>query len=199
MTTPTPATWTPRPSDDEVGDELLSADAIAALVASLGARISADYAGRQPLLLGVLKGAFVFMADLMRAIDLPTEVDFLAVSSYGAATSSSGVVRIVKDLDVPLEGRDVILVEDIIDSGLTLSFLLQNLESRNPASLTVCALLLRDGIELPETVRQHLGYTGVTLAPGWVVGYGLDAGERNRHRRGLHRYVAPHTDRADEG
>ena len=192
MTTSTsPSQWTARPSGEEVGEEILSAADIDGLVRELGARITADYVDRQPLLLGVLKGAFVFMADLMRAIDLPTEVDFLAVSSYGASTTSSGVVRIVKDLDVALEGRDVILVEDIIDSGLTLAFLLQNLQSRNPASLTVCALLVRAGLDLPESVRRNLGYSGTTLEPGWVVGYGLDAGERNRHLRGLHRFVPP--------
>jgi hypoxanthine phosphoribosyltransferase len=174
-----------------VGEVLLSEATIDGLVRKIGAQITADYAGRQPLLLGVLKGAVVFLADLMRAIDLPTEIDFLAVSSYGASTTSSGVVRIIKDLDVPLDGRDVILVEDIIDSGLTLSFLLENLQHRNPASLCVAALLVREGVELPERVASLLQYTGVTLAPGWVVGYGLDAGNRNRHLRGLHHYVVP--------
>jgi hypoxanthine phosphoribosyltransferase len=178
-----------RDSDREVGEVLLSEATIDGLVRKIGAQITTDYAGRQPLLLGVLKGAVVFLADLMRAIDLPTEIDFLAVSSYGASTTSSGVVRIIKDLDVPLEGRDVILVEDIIDSGLTLSFLLENLQHRNPASLCVAALLVREGVELPERVSSLLKYTGVTLAPGWVVGYGLDAGNRNRHLRGLHHYV----------
>ena len=186
-----PNSWTPRNSNLEVGEVLLSEATIDGLVRKMGAQITQDYAGRQPLLLGVLKGAVVFLADLMRAIDLPTEIDFLAVSSYGASTTSSGVVRIVKDLDVPLEGRDVILVEDIIDSGLTLSFLLENLQHRNPASLCVAALLLREGVELPERVSALLKYTGVTLKPGWVVGYGLDAGDRNRHLRGLHHYVSP--------
>jgi hypoxanthine phosphoribosyltransferase len=181
--------WSPRDSDREVGEVLLSEATIDGLVRKIGAQITSDYVGRQPLLLGVLKGAVVFLADLMRAIDLPTEIDFLAVSSYGASTTSSGVVRIVKDLDVPLDGRDVILVEDIIDSGLTLSFLLENLQHRNPASLCVAALLVREGVELPERVSALLKYTGVTLAPGWVVGYGLDAGNRNRHLRGLHHYV----------
>ncbi len=183
--------WSPRDSDREVGKVLLSEATIDGLVRKIGAQITSDYAGRQPLLLGVLKGAVVFLADLMRAIDLPTEIDFLAVSSYGASTTSSGVVRIIKDLDVPLQGRDVILVEDIIDSGLTLSFLLENLQHRNPASLCVAALLVREGVELPERVSSLLKYTGVTLAPGWVVGYGLDAGDRNRHLRGLHHYAVP--------
>jgi hypoxanthine phosphoribosyltransferase len=185
------STWSPRDSDREVGDVLLSEADIAGLVAKLGSEITHAYAGKQPLLVGVLKGAVVFMADLLRAIDLPTEIDFLAVSSYGASTTSSGVVRILKDLDVPLEGRDVIVVEDIIDSGLTLSFLLENLEHRHPASLAVCTLLLREGLELPPNVNSMLRFIGTTLAPGWVVGYGLDAGNRNRHKRALHRYVAP--------
>jgi hypoxanthine phosphoribosyltransferase len=184
-------TWEPRDSDREVGEVLLSENDIASIVGRLGSEITTAYAGRQPLLVGVLKGAVVFMADLLRAIDLPTEIDFLAVSSYGDSTTSSGVVRILKDLDVPLEGRDVILVEDIIDSGLTLSFLLENLAHRQPASLAVCALLVRQGIEMPPNVAEMLKFVGTTLAPGWVVGYGLDAGSRNRHKRALHRYVAP--------
>ncbi len=113
------------------------------------------------------------------------------MSSYGSSTTSSGVVRILKDLDVSLEGRDVILVEDIIDSGLTLSFLLDIFERREPASLAVCALLVREGLDLPEKTKKYLRYTGHVLPPGWVVGYGLDAGGRNRHLRALHRYVAP--------
>jgi hypoxanthine phosphoribosyltransferase len=184
-------TWQPRDSGLEVGDVLISEAEIARLVARLGTEITADYADRQPLLLGVLKGAVVFLADLMRAIDLPTEIDFLAVSSYGEETSSSGVVRILKDLDRPIEGRDVILVEDIIDSGLTLSFLVENLLSRRPASLAICALLVRDGVDLPTNVADRVNYEGARLAPGWVVGYGLDAGERNRHLRSLHAYVHP--------
>jgi hypoxanthine phosphoribosyltransferase len=183
--------WTPHDSDREVGEVLLSEADIAALVTRLGAQITVDYSGRQPLLLGVLKGAVVFLADLMRAIDLPTEIDFLAVSSYGAATTSSGVVRILKDLDRPIAGRDVILVEDIVDSGLTLSFIVETLLARQPASLAICALLVREGVSFPETVSAHLRYTGTMLAPGWVVGYGLDAGERNRHLRALHAYRSP--------
>lgn len=175
----------------EVGEILLSEERIHAIVSELGAQISLDYSGKAPLLVGVLKGAVVFLSDLLRAVDLPTEIDFLAVSSYGASTTSSGVVRILKDLDVPLEGRDVILVEDIIDSGLTLSFLLDILERRNPASLAVCALLVRDGLDLPTKTKKYLRYTGHVLSPGWVIGYGLDAGGRNRNLRALHRYVAP--------
>lgn len=183
--------WHPRDSDAEVGDVWLSSARIASCVDELGAAITRDYAGRQPLLVGVLKGAFVFMADLLRAVQLPTEVDFLAVSSYGASTTSSGVVRIMKDLDVPLAGRDVILVEDIVDSGLTLAFLLENLAARGAASLAVCALLVREGVALPSEVTSRLKYTGFALPPSWVVGYGLDAGERNRHLRSIHAYLPP--------
>jgi hypoxanthine phosphoribosyltransferase len=179
-------TWTPRNSDAEVGNVLVSEAEIDARVRAIGTAITTDYNGRQPLLVGVLKGAVVFMADLLRAIDLPTEIDFLAVSSYGESTTSSGVVKIVKDLDAELLGRDVILVEDIIDSGLTLRFLVENLRARGPASLAVAALLVREGVEVAPEVR----YVGFTLPPTWVVGYGLDAGQRNRHLRGIHAYVA---------
>lgn len=187
MSETSPDPWQPRDSDAEVGEVLLPAADVARRVAELGAAITADYAGRQPLFVGVLKGAFVFLADLVRAVALPLEVDFLAVSSYGASTTSSGVVRIVKDLDFPLQGRDVVLVEDIIDSGLTLRFLLENLEARGPASLSVAALIVRDTVEPDARVR----YVGFHLPPVWVVGYGLDAGQRNRHLRAVHSYVAP--------
>jgi hypoxanthine phosphoribosyltransferase len=179
--------WKPRDSAVDVGDVLVSEEQIDARVRTLGAAITADFAGRQPLLVGVLKGAVIFLSDLLRAIDLPTEIDFLAVSSYGESTTSSGVVRIVKDLDAELLGRDVILVEDIIDSGLTLRFLLENLRARHPASLAVAALLVREGVDVPTEVR----YVGFTLPPTWVVGYGLDAGQRNRHLRAIHAYVGP--------
>ena len=178
-------TWKPRNSAADVGDVLVTEAEIDARVRSLGAAVTADYANRQPVLVGVLKGAVVFLADLLRAIDLPTEIDFLAVSSYGESTTSSGVVKIVKDLDAELLGRDVILVEDIIDSGLTLRFLLGNLRARRPASLAVAALLVREGVEMPQEVK----YVGFTLPPSWVVGYGLDAGQRNRHLRAIHAYV----------
>ena len=159
------------------GPILISHDDLNGRIAELGTQITADYQGRAPLLVGVLKGAFVFMADLARAINLPVEFDFMAVSSYGSSTRTSGVVRIVKDLDLDLAGRDVILVEDIIDSGLTLNYLRKNLHARNPASLEVCALLVRKG-------RQHddldLRYVGFEIPPDFVVGYGLDVGERYR-------------------
>lgn len=158
---------------------------IARRVAELGAEISTDYAARTPLLVGVLKGAFVFMADLARAIDRPVECDFMAVSSYGAATKTSGVVRIVKDLDLDLTGRDVIIVEDIIDSGLTLQYLRRNLLARGPASLEVCALLLREGQQ-----RGDLGlrYVGFSIPPDFVIGYGLDVAERYRNLADVRTY-----------
>lgn len=161
-----------------VGDVLLSQERLQERVAELGQAITKDYEGRAPLLVGVLKGAFVFMADLARAIDLQVEVDFMAVSSYGNATKTSGVVRIVKDLDLDLSGRDVIVVEDIIDSGLTLSYLRKNLESRGPASLEVCALLVRAG---RQPADLGLRYVGFEIPPDFVIGYGLDVGERWRN------------------
>ncbi len=158
-----------------VGRVVIAADDLATRVAQLGAEITIDYAGRRPLLVGVLKGAFVFMADLARSINLPVELDFMAVSSYGQSTQSSGVVRIVKDLETDIAGRDVILVEDIVDSGLTLSYLNQLLGDRRPASLEICALLVREG--------AHDGgakYRGFPIPPDFVVGYGLDVGEHYR-------------------
>jgi hypoxanthine phosphoribosyltransferase len=147
-------------------------------IAELGEEISADYAGRDLLLVGVLKGAVFFMADLMRRLTIPCEIDFMAISSYGAATDSSGVVRILKDLDINIEGRDVLVVEDIIDSGLTLSYLMRNLESREPASLEVCALLTKPGRrEIDVPVR----YVGFEIPNRFVIGYGLDFAERYRN------------------
>jgi hypoxanthine phosphoribosyltransferase len=160
------------------GRVLVTEADLRARVAELGAAITADYAGRAPLLVGVLKGAFMFMSDLARAIDLPVEFDFMAVSSYGHSTRTSGVVRIVKDLDLDLADRHVIVVEDIVDSGLTLSYLRRNLLARNPASLEVCALLIRDNI---DPVEADLAYLGFTVPSDFVVGYGLDAGERYRN------------------
>ena len=168
----------PTSADPALGEVVVSRDDIARRVGELGAQISADYAGRAPLLVGVLKGAFVFMADLARAIDLPVEVDFMAVASYGAATKTSGVVRIVKDLDIDLSDRHVIIVEDIIDSGLTLQYLRRNLEARNPASVTVCALLVREGLQKQDL---DLAYVGFHIPPEFVIGYGLDVAERYRN------------------
>ena len=162
----------------DVGEVLIDEETLAARVAELGAEVSADYHGRDLLLIGVLKGAVFFMADLMRELTVPCEIDFMAISSYGAATDSSGVVRILKDLDINIEGRDVLVVEDIIDSGLTLSYLMRNLEAREPASLEICALLTkpeRREIEVP--VR----YVGFEIPNRFVVGYGLDFAERYRN------------------
>ncbi len=160
------------------GRTLVSAEQLAERVAQLGAEITVDYAGRSPLLVGVLKGAFMFMSDLSRVIDLPVEFDFMAVSSYGHSTRSSGVVRIVKDLDLDLVGRDVILVEDIVDSGLTLNYLRRNLLARNPASLEVCALLVREDHSVDESI---LRYEGFRIPGEFVVGYGLDVDQRYRN------------------
>jgi hypoxanthine phosphoribosyltransferase len=161
-----------------VSKVLIEEDAVAARVAELGADVSADYAGKDLLLVGVLKGAVFFMADLMRRLTIPCEVDFMAISSYGASTDSSGVVRILKDLDINIEGRDVLVVEDIIDSGLTLSYLMRMLESRNPESLEVCALLTKPARrEIDVPVR----YTGFEIPNEFVIGYGLDFGERYRN------------------
>jgi hypoxanthine phosphoribosyltransferase len=163
--------------DEAIGSVLVSKEELQAKVAELGVLISADYAGKEILLVGVLKGAVFFMADLARHITVPVSLDFMAVSSYGSSTDSSGVVRILKDLDTTIEGRDVIIVEDIIDSGLTLSYLMKNLRSRRPASLEVCALLTK-----PSRRRVDIGcrYVGFEIPNLFVVGYGLDFGERYR-------------------
>lgn len=157
---------------------LVRADELQRRVAELGEQITRDYAGRSLLLIGVLKGAVFFLSDLMRFIDVPVEVDFMAVASYGSATDSSGVVRILKDLDAAIEGRDVLIVEDIVDSGLTLQYLMRNLGSRNPASLEVCALLMK-----PERRKVDLPtrYVGFEIPDRFVVGYGLDYDERHRN------------------
>ena len=161
-----------------VGEVLIEEDALQERVAALGQELSADYSGRDLLLIGVLKGAVFFMADLMRHITVPCEVDFMAISSYGASTDSSGVVRILKDLDINIEGRHVLVVEDIIDSGLTLSYLMRNLEARGPASLEICALLTKpDRREMDVPVR----YIGFEIPDRFVIGYGLDFAERYRN------------------
>ena len=161
-----------------VGEVLIDRETLAGRVAELGAEVSADYEGRDLLLIGVLKGAVFFMADLMRHLTVPCEVDFMAISSYGDATDSSGIVRILKDLDINIEGRDVLVVEDIIDSGLTLSYLIRNLESREPATLEVCALLTKPSRrEIDVPVR----YVGFEIPNKFVVGYGLDFAERYRN------------------
>ena len=161
-----------------VGEILIGEEELQARIRDLGAEISADYQGRELLLVGVLKGAVFFMADLMRAISVACEIDFMAISSYGASTDSSGVVRILKDLDINIDGRHVLVVEDIIDSGLTLSYLLRNLESREPATLEICALLTKpDRREIDVPVR----YIGFEIPNRFVIGYGLDFAERYRN------------------
>jgi hypoxanthine phosphoribosyltransferase len=161
-----------------VGEILIEEDRLQARIRELGRELSADYEGRELLLVGVLKGAVFFMADLMRSLSVPCEIDFMAISSYGASTDSSGVVRILKDLDINIENRHVLVVEDIIDSGLTLSYLLRNLESREPASLEICALLTKPSRrEIDVPVR----YVGFEIPNKFVIGYGLDFAERYRN------------------
>jgi len=161
-----------------VEEILVDEVALQARVAELGAEISADYRDRDLLLIGVLKGAIFFMADLMRQIDLPCEVDFMAISSYGAGVDSSGVVRILKDLDMPIENRNVVIVEDIVDSGLTLSYLLRNLEARHPASVEICALLTKPDRRENDVECRYVGFE---IPNRFVIGYGLDFAERYRN------------------
>jgi hypoxanthine phosphoribosyltransferase len=161
-----------------IGEELVSQPDLERRVRELGAEISRDYAGKELFLVGVLKGAVFFLSDLMRALEVDCEVDFMAVASYGSSTDSSGVVRILKDLDATIEGKDVLIVEDIIDSGLTLSYLLRTLKAREPRSLEVCALLTkpeRREVDLP------IRYTGFEIPNKFVIGYGLDHAERYRN------------------
>ncbi len=157
---------------------LITEPEIQDMLRSLGEQITHDYEGRDVLLVGVLKGAFMLMADLARYIHLPVEFDFMAVASYGAATKTSGVVRILKDLDHDIEGRHVLLIEDIVDSGLTLNYVLKNLRGRRPASLEVCALLQKAGI---QRVQLDIRYKGFEIPPEFVVGYGLDFAEKYRN------------------
>jgi hypoxanthine phosphoribosyltransferase len=161
-----------------IGDVLVDAETLQRRVRELGEEVSEAYRGKDLLLVGVLKGAVFFVADLMRSMDIPVEVDFMAVSSYGSATDSSGVVRILKDLDTAIEGRDVLIVEDIVDSGLTLQYLMRNLGARNPASLGVCALLTkpdRRKVDLP------INFVGFEIPDRFAIGYGLDYAERYRN------------------
>ncbi|HEY5977640.1 MAG TPA: hypoxanthine phosphoribosyltransferase [Solirubrobacterales bacterium] len=164
--------------DAAIGETLVSNEDLRRRVSELGAQISEDYAGRDLFMVGVLKGAVLFLADLMRSIDVSCEIDFMAVSSYGSQTDSSGVVRILKDLDAPIEGRHVLIVEDIIDSGLTLQYLMRNLRARAPASLEVCALLTK-----PERLRVDLSprYIGFEIPNRFAVGYGLDHAQHYRN------------------
>ncbi len=155
----------------KIGRVVVSAEEIDAKLEEMGARITEDYRGQELLLVGILKGAFVVMADLARHIHIPVEFDFMAVSSYGSATKSSGVVRILKDLDQEIAGRHVLIVEDIVDTGLTLHYLLKNLQVRKPASLAIAALLMKDGIDRPPL---DVRYEGFHIPPAFVIGYGLD-------------------------
>ena len=162
----------------DVSKVILSEEDIRGIVARMGAEITKDYAGKNPLLIAVLRGAVVFMGDVMRAIDCPLGIDFMAVSSYGDGAVSSGVVRIVKDLDTKIEGRDVLIIEDILDSGLTLTYLMKNLQSRNPASLEVATLLRK---KTPDQADVKCRYVGFECPDEFIVGYGLDYAERYRN------------------
>jgi hypoxanthine phosphoribosyltransferase len=162
---------------EEIGEILVQADELQHKIKQMAEQITRDYEGKSLLLIGVLKGAVLFLADLMRHLDVSCEIDFMAVSSYGSSTESSGVVRILKDLDQPLEGRHVLIVEDIVDSGLTLQYLIRTLEARGPASLEVCALLTKPS---RRTVDLPVRYTGFEIPDKFAIGYGLDYAERYR-------------------
>ena len=176
--------------DEHIGEILVQADELQHRIKEMAAEVSRDYKGRDLLLIGVLKGAVFFLADLMRHLDVPCEVDFMAVSSYGSSTDSSGVVRILKDLDAPLEGRNVLIVEDIVDSGLTLQYLMRTLAARNPASIEVCALLTKPERRKVDTPARYVGFE---IPDKFAIGYGLDYAERYRNLP----YVATLTGVAD--
>jgi hypoxanthine phosphoribosyltransferase len=165
-------------NDPAIGEVLVRPEELKSRIRALGEEISRDYAGHDLVMIGILKGAVLFLADLMRELTVPCEIDFMAVSSYGSQTDSSGVVRILKDLDAPIEGRHVLIVEDIIDSGLTLHYLMRNLKARNPASLEVCALLTK-----PDRLRVDLSprYVGFEIPNRFAIGYGLDHAQRYRN------------------
>src|SRR5580765_5143694 len=165
-------------NDPNIGRIVVDEEELQQRIRELGKDLTSDYAANPPLLVGILKGACMFMADLARAIDLPVEFDFMAVSSYGSSTRTSGVVRIMKDPDLDLSNRHVLIVEDIVDSGLTLAYLRKNLMARGPASLEVCALLVKEGLQKTE---PDLKYIGFRIPPKFVIGYGLDVDERYRN------------------
>jgi len=175
-------------ADPNLGKVVVTEDDLQQRVRELGKELTSDYAGRPVLLVGVLKGAFMFMSDLARAVDLPVEFDFMSVASYGSATRTSGVVRILMDLDLDLSERHVLIVEDIVDSGLTLAYLRKNLAARGPASLEVCALLLKEGL---QKVDPDIRYVGFRIPPDFVVGYGLDVGQRYRNLPYIIEYTGP--------
>jgi hypoxanthine phosphoribosyltransferase len=175
-------------NEAHLGRIVVQRDELQLRIHELGKEITSDYAANPPLLVGVLKGAFMFMSDLARSIDLPVEFDFMAVSSYGSATRTSGVVRILKDLDIDLGDRHVLIVEDIVDSGLTLAYLRKNLRARGPASLEVCALLVKEGLQKAD---PDLRYVGFRIPPVFVVGYGLDVDEQFRNLPDIAEYTGP--------
>ena len=165
--------------DEHIGEIIVQADELQHRIKEMAAEISRDYAGGDLLLIGVLKGAVFFLSDLMRHLEVPCAIDFMAVASYGSSTDSSGIVRILKDLDAPIEGRDVLIVEDIVDSGLTLNYLLRTLKARSPASVEVCALLTK-----PERLKVRdlpIRYVGFEIPNRFAIGYGLDHAERFRN------------------
>lgn len=164
--------------DPDVEEVLLGSEQVQARVTELGAQLSADYAGRDPVLVSVLKGSIIFLADLVRAMPIPLSIDLMEVSSYGASTESSGQVRILKDLSTSIAGREVIVVEDIIDTGLTLNYLLRYLHDKGPASIRICCLLDKPARRLAEI---EIDYRGFTIPDRFVIGYGLDYGERYRN------------------
>jgi hypoxanthine phosphoribosyltransferase len=170
-----PTAWRP---EDDVAEILIDEQELAARIRELGQQITADYEGKPLMLLGVLKGAVLFLVDLARQVKLPVEIDFMATSSYGASTKSSGIVRILKDLDESIEGKHILIVEDIIDSGLTLAYILRTLGARQPASIKVCGLLVK---ERDRDEDVPIDYTGFTIPDKFVVGYGLDFAERYRN------------------
>ena len=172
-------------SHSDLGDVLLTAKQIKKRIAEVGSQITSDYAGKSPLLVGILKGAFVFLADLARSINLPVEFDFMAVSSYGRSTETSGTVRIIKDLETDIAGRDVILVEDIVDSGLTFDYICRILKARNPKSLAICSLLKRQGV---STSPDYFGFEISDSPPAFVIGYGLDVNEKYRNLSDIYTY-----------
>jgi hypoxanthine phosphoribosyltransferase len=170
---------TPSSMHDDIEDVLISEPVLQARIATLAAAIQEDYAGRDLVLVGILRGGVIFMADLARQLDMPVEMDFMATSSYGNATESSGVVRILKDLDTSVEGRHILIVEDIIDSGLTLKYLMENLARRNPASIAVCTLLDKEKAQGDDIIQPQ--YTGFSIPDRFVVGYGLDYAQKYRN------------------
>ena len=164
--------------NDDIKEILISEEKLKQIVTDLGARISADYAGRELLLVGVLKGSVVFMADIMRAVTIPCKIDFMSVSSYGDDTKSSGIVRIIKDLDDPVEGKNILIIEDILDSGRTLSYIMEILRARKPASIEICTLLDKPEMRKAQVVAK---YSGARVPNEFVVGYGLDCAQLYRN------------------